>query len=84
MLTGKDIIIYILENDLVNTEFIADKIFSDLFINAAEVAEYFGVGVATIEAMYKMKKLRGITIDGELYFPRVILRSKGDAEVNEK
>lgn len=84
MLTGKDIIIYILENDLVNTEFICDKVFSDLFIGAAEVAEYFGVGVATIETMYLMKKIRGIKIDGELYFPRVILKSKGDSEVNEK
>lgn len=84
MLTGKDIIVYILENDLVNTEFVADKIFDDLFIGASEVAEYFGVGVATIEAMYKLKRIRGIKINGELYFPRVLVRAKGDAEVDEK
>ena len=77
MLTGKDIIVYILENNLVDTEFIADKMFSELFVEASEVAEYFGVGVATIEAMYQLKKIHGFKIDGELYFPRIILGSKG-------
>ena len=81
MLTGKDIIVYILENNLVDTEFICDKMFSDLFIEAAEVAEYFGVGVATIEAMYQLKKIHGVKIGGELYFPRIILGPKGVAEV---
>ena len=80
MLTGKDIIMFILKYDLIN-----EKIFEDdVFIHSSKVAECFGVGNATIKVMYDMGTLHGFDINGELYFPKAILDMKGDAKVDKK
>lgn len=84
MITGKDVIMFILKYDLVNEKIFADGIIDKALVHSSKVAEYFGVGVATIKAMYEMGTLHGFEIDGELYFPRAILNTKGDAKVNEK
>ena len=84
-MTGKDIIMFILKYDLVNEKIFTDDIINESLTHISKVAERFGVGIATIKAMYEMGTLRGFEINGELYFPKaMLLNSKGDAKVNEE
>ena len=84
MMTGKDIIMFILKYDLVNEKIFTEDIINEALVHESKVAEYFGVGIATIRAMYELGTLHGFEINGELYFPKAILKTKGDAKVNEK
>lgn len=84
MLTGKDVIMFILKYDLINEKIFEDDVLSDVFIHSSKVAECFGVGNATIKVMYEMGTLHGFDINGELYFPKAILDMKGDAKVDKK
>lgn len=81
MITGKDIIMFILKYDLVNEKIFTEEFISEMLIPAFKVAEHFGVGVATIKTMHELGTIRGFMINGELYFPKAILNTKGDAEV---
>lgn len=83
MITGKDIIMFILKYDLVNERIFMDEVIDDTFIHASKVAEHFGVGVATIKTMNDLGTIRGFVINGELYFPKAILNTKGDAKVEK-
>jgi hypothetical protein len=68
-MTGRDLIMYILENKLENEQVIKDGVFIWL-MNEEQAAAKFEVGVATIRAWYFYKKLDGIQIGGRLYFLR--------------
>ena len=65
-MTGKELIIYILENNLEN-----ETIFSDCFINKLmtvdEAAVKFEVGNATNVTWYNLCMIPGITINGRIY-----------------
>lgn len=84
MITGKDIIIYILENDLVDKVVILESDISDIFLTMEEVAVKFGVGVAVVEALYELGMIKGYTIGDRLYFSKTIENPKGVAKVNER
>jgi hypothetical protein len=66
-MTGKEMILYILHNNLEDTVVLKDGIFIG-FMTEEEAAVKFGVGVATIRAWYACKMLEGMEIGGSLYF----------------
>ncbi len=78
-MTGKELILYILQNNLENTVVLEDGFFVG-FMNEEEAALKFGVGVATIRAWYSCKWLKGTKIGDSLYFrkdaadPRITIK----------
>lgn len=74
-MTGRDLIIYILQNNLEDVEILSP----DIFLTATEAASKLGVGVATVQAWYNMGMVSGFTLDNVLYVftsgPIVISRS---------
>ncbi len=68
-MTGRDLILYILENNLENESVVKDGIFIGL-MSEEEAAAKFGVGVSTIGVYHTLKMLDGIEINGRLYFLR--------------
>ena len=67
-MTGRDLIIYILENNLENEPVFKDGKFVG-FMTAVEVAEKMNVGVATIFTWWSQGVLEGIVSGGTLYIP---------------
>jgi hypothetical protein len=68
-MTGRDLILYILENNLENELVIKDGIFIWL-MSEEEAAIKFDVGVSTIRVYNTLGMLDGIEINGRLYFLR--------------
>lgn len=66
-MTGKELIIYILNNNLENEEVFSDGFFVGM-MDEKEAAAKFGVGVATINVWYQLGILPGINIEDSLYF----------------
>ena len=64
-MTGKDLIIYILKNDLENENI--EYILTQMFLTKERVAIRLGVGVETVKSMAQMDLLPSIMINGELY-----------------
>ena len=67
-MTGKELILYILQNNLENEVVFKDGIF--IWLMNEEAAAKFGVGVATIKAWYICGMLSGTKIGNHLYFLR--------------
>jgi hypothetical protein len=68
-MTGKELIMYILQNDLENEVVIKDGVFI-CFMSEEEAAIRFDVGVSTIKAWYACGMLDGTKIGDRLYFLR--------------
>lgn len=68
-MTGRELIIYIMQNGLENDEVLKDGIFVGL-MDEREAALKFGVGTSTIRTWWVMRTLPGFLIDGTLYFFR--------------
>ena len=68
-MTGRDLIIYILQNNLEDEIVIKDGIFLWL-MSEEEAAVKFGVGTAQVKAWYVCGMLNGTKIGDRLYFPR--------------
>ena len=67
-MTGRDLIIYILNNKLEDTLILDDgKIYG--FMNAEEAALKFGVGISTIHIWFRMGFIPGFYIGKEIYIP---------------
>jgi len=66
-MTGRELIIYILENNLENEEVVKNGVFIG-FMSEEEAAVKFGVGVAQIRAWYACRMLSGTKIGDRLYF----------------
>lgn len=66
-MTGKELILYILQNNLEDT-IVLDNGFFVSFMTEEEAAVKFGVGTATIRAWYACKMLKGTQIGDSLYF----------------
>lgn len=66
--TGKDLIIYILQNDLEDAPVFEDGRLLG-FMTAIEAAVKFEVTTATIFAWVQLGQLEGVTIGTELYIP---------------
>ena len=79
-MTGRDLIIYIMENHLED-----DPVFqSGKFIGfrpAIEVAVKYGVGVETIKAWYELGELKGIKIGDEVYILENVKHARMKLEV---
>lgn len=68
-MTGKELILYILQNDLENEIVVKDGVFIWL-MSEEEAAVKFGVGVANVRAWYTCGMLSGTKIGDRLYFLR--------------
>lgn len=66
-MTGKELILYILQNNLEDTVVLKDGFFVG-FMTEVEAAAKFGVGVETIRAWYCCRQLNGTQIGDSLYF----------------
>ena len=68
-MTGRELIIYILMNNLEDKEIVANgKLVG--FMNEKEAAIKFGVDIPTIKAWCSLGMLKGITIGNAVYFPK--------------
>lgn len=65
-MTGRDLIIYILQNNLEDEPIFKDEKFIG-FMSVEEAAKKFDVGAATIHMWYNMGYLNGMKLYGELY-----------------
>lgn len=66
-MTGRELIIYILQNNLENEEVVKNGCFIG-FISEEEVAVKFEVGVNVVRAWYMMGYIKGTMIGDKLYF----------------
>lgn len=68
-MTGKELIIYILQNDLENEIVVKDGIFVwPMLMNEEGAAVKFGVGISIIKAWHACGMLSGTKINDHLYF----------------
>lgn len=70
-MTGKQLILYILLNDLENEMIFKDGKFLD-FLTEEEVAAKFEVGVATVKSWCALGQVKGFTIGDSIFFPKDI------------
>lgn len=66
-MTGKELILYILQNNLEDTIVLNGGVFIG-FMTEEETAAKFGVGIATVRAWYDCKYIAGTKIGDSLYF----------------
>lgn len=66
-MTGKDLIIYILRNNLENEIVFKDGIFIG-FMSEEEAANKFKVGINTIRVWYSLGMLNGFKIGDTIFF----------------
>lgn len=66
-MTGKELILYILQNNLEDVEVLEDGFFVG-FMNEEETARKFQVGIATVRVWYQRNMLNGLKIGDSLYF----------------
>lgn len=68
MMTGRDLIIYILENNLEDTKVFEDgKLLG--FLSIEEAAVQFDVGIATITVWLDVGYIKGIKFGDKIYIP---------------
>ena len=83
-MTGRELILYILQNNLENAVVLEDGFFI-VFMTEDEAAVKFGVGTATIRAWYQCKMLKGTKFGDTLYFrkdvadPRITIQNGNGA-----
>lgn len=65
-MTGRDLIIYILQNKLEDEVIVKDGVFVGM-TSVEEVAAKCGVGVATVKAWYELGAIKGIKFGETLY-----------------
>lgn len=68
-MTGRDLIIYILENGLEDKNVFDVMFTSSAFLNIHDAAKKFDVGIATINAWVTGGYLKAFVVDGELRIP---------------
>ena len=78
-MTGRDLIIYIMQNNLEDEVVIKDGIFVWL-MNEEEAAVKFNVGIETVKAWYVCGQLSGTKIGDHIYF----LRNVSDPRKDDK
>jgi hypothetical protein len=66
-MTGKELIIYILQNNLEDKVVLSNGIFTGI-MDAEQAAAKFGVGVATVQTWYQLGMIPGFTMGGSLFF----------------
>lgn len=68
-MTGKELIMYILQNDLEDKLIFENDNFLD-FMTVDKAAEKYNVGSSTVFTWVKLKVLPSITINGTFYIPK--------------
>ena len=68
-MTGRELILYILENNLEDEPIFKDGRFLE-FISSEEAAIELGVGVETINVLVTLKQIPGIVMGNILYIPK--------------
>ena len=68
-MTGKELIIYILQNNLENEEIFKDGALVG-FMDEHEAAINYGVGAETVKPWHKRGLLNGTEIGNRVYFPK--------------
>lgn len=81
MMTGRDLILYILQNGLEDEPVFDNGIFLG-FMNINEAAVKFDVGAATVMAWYNTGMLPGIRIGESVYIPANAEVKKTSIEIN--
>lgn len=76
-MTGRELIIYILQNKLEDEEVFQDGAFVGL-MSEEQAAARFDVGVDTIRIWHMLGWLKGIEIGEEIYFPKTIADPRED------
>lgn len=67
-MTGRDLIIYILQNGLEDEPIVKDgKVMG--FLTVAEAAQKMGVGPATVLTLARLGKLEDVEIGNTIYIP---------------
>lgn len=79
-MTGKELILYILQNNLEDTIVLDDGFFVG-FMTEEEAAVKFGVGVGQIRAWYICKMLKGNKIGDSLYFRKDVADPRSTVSV---
>ena len=64
-MTGKDLIIYILKNNLENMPI--NKVIGSMLCTDAEYAASHGMGVESVRVLYSLGKLPGEQINNNIY-----------------
>lgn len=82
-MTGRDLIIYIMENNLEDEVVLKDGFFAG-FMDQYEAAARFGVGVWTIWTWYSIGALDGIQVGNTLYFMRNARDPRKGEATNER
>ena len=67
-MTGRELILYILENNLENEPVVNDGRFIG-FLTLSEVANRLDVGIHTINAWIALGRIPAITLHGKIYIP---------------
>ena len=67
-MTGRDLIIYILENNLEDEQIFKDGKFLG-YLTIEEMALKYKVGIETVKLWYELGFISGIKIGEEIYFP---------------
>ena len=80
-MTGKQLIMYILENNLENVEIVKDGKIVGL-ISVDELAARFGVGRYTVLAWYAQDKIKGVMVGNSLFFREDQVDPREEAEKN--
>lgn len=70
-MTGRELIIYILDNNLEDEVVLKDNSVVGL-MNEEETAARFGVGVATVKAWYTCGMIKGTKIGDSIFFLKTI------------
>ena len=76
-MTGRELIIFILENGLEDAKFFEDGSIPGL-MTVAEAAVKYHVGIATMAAWHLHGIKKGIVIGGNLYFPIEKTKERGN------
>ena len=81
-MTGRDLIIYILQNGLENENVFKDGRFLG-FMDENQAAAKFGVGIATLKVWTRLGYIKGFLIGNSFYYPsdltdpRTVINVKG-------
>lgn len=68
MMKGRDLVLYILQNELEDEPVYADGVLLG-FMTEIEAALFFGVGLATIRTWYEEGKIEGFKIGNLIFIP---------------
>ena len=82
-MTGRELMMFILENNLENENIFSENILSSICMSASEAAIKFDTGISTINTWIKTGMIPSLTIDGITYVyknavdPRLSIKSEG-------